>query len=74
MADDPDDIQRNIERTRADLARTIDEIAERMSPRRAARRGVDQLRGHPEQVATVAAVAAAFVALVLALRWRRRRC
>lgn len=73
MADDPDDIQRDIERTRAELARTVDEIAERVSPRRAAHRGVEHLRTHPEQVATVAGVAAAFVALVVLLR-RRRRC
>jgi hypothetical protein len=73
VADDPDVIQRDIERTRADLARTIDEIAERMSPRRAARRSVEHVRARPDQVAVVVGVAAAFVALVVILR-RRRRC
>lgn len=46
MADqrDPDTIQREIERTRAELADTIDAIADRVSPRRAAARGVGAVR------------------------------
>ncbi|HET7529461.1 MAG TPA: DUF3618 domain-containing protein [Mycobacteriales bacterium] len=36
---DPDTIQREIEHTRAELADTIDAIADRVSPRRAASRG-----------------------------------
>ncbi|MFD0665593.1 DUF3618 domain-containing protein [Thermocatellispora tengchongensis] len=40
MADtDPDELERRIERTRAELARTVDAIADRVSPKRVAQRG-----------------------------------
>jgi hypothetical protein len=41
---DPDAIQQEIEDTRADLARTIDLIADRISPRRAASRGASKVK------------------------------
>jgi len=41
---DPDVIQREIEETRAELARTVDLIAERLSPRRAATRGATKVK------------------------------
>jgi hypothetical protein len=41
---DPDAIQREIEQTRAELADTIDAIAERISPRRAASRGAKAVK------------------------------
>ena len=41
---DPDAIQREIEETRAELARTVDLIAERLSPRRAASRGASKVK------------------------------
>ena len=41
---DPDTIQREIEQTRAELADTIDAIAERISPRRAASRGATAVK------------------------------
>jgi hypothetical protein len=41
---DPDTIQREIEQTRAGLADTIDAIAERISPRRAASRGASAVK------------------------------
>jgi hypothetical protein len=41
---DPAAIQAEIESTRAELARTVDLIAERLSPRRAASRGVSKVR------------------------------
>ncbi|HEX3823932.1 MAG TPA: DUF3618 domain-containing protein [Mycobacteriales bacterium] len=41
---DPDAIAREIEQTRAELADTIDAIADRMSPKRAAARGADALK------------------------------
>ncbi len=44
VARDPDAIQREIEQTRAELAQTIDEIADRISPRRAAARGAGKVR------------------------------
>jgi hypothetical protein len=49
---DPAQIQRQIEDTRAELAQTIDAIADIVSPRRAARRGVEQLRGKVEDLRT----------------------
>lgn len=48
MADtarNPDALQEEIERTRDELTRTIDSIADRVSPKNAARRGAEQLRG-----------------------------
>jgi hypothetical protein len=44
MSRDPSAIEREIEQTRAELARTVDLIAERLSPRRAAGRGVTKVR------------------------------
>lgn len=41
---DPDEIQREIERTRADLAETIDAIAQKVSPKRALTRTVGRVR------------------------------
>ena len=41
---DPDEIQREIERTRAELAETIDAIADKVSPRRAVVRTADKVR------------------------------
>src|SRR3954466_3204725 len=40
----PDAIQREIEQTRAELADTIDAIADRISPKRAASRGAQAVR------------------------------
>ncbi len=47
---DPAQIQRQIEDTRAELAQTIDAIADIVSPKRAARRGVAQLKGKVEEL------------------------
>ena len=44
MARNPDAIQREIEQTRAELADTIDAIADRISPRRAASRGAQAVK------------------------------
>ena len=41
---DPDTIQKEIERTRAELADTIDAIADRISPKRAASRGAHAVK------------------------------
>ncbi|WP_055477739.1 DUF3618 domain-containing protein [Sphaerimonospora mesophila] len=68
---DPDALERQIERTRAELARTVDAIADRVSPKRVAERSVtkaksgarqfvtsleDALRGHPSRFTTYAPV------------------
>ena len=44
VARNPDAIQREIEQTRAELADTIDAIADRISPRRAASRGAQAVK------------------------------
>jgi hypothetical protein len=49
-AREPDAIQREIEQTRAELADTIDAIAERISPRRAASRGAAKVKGGVQSV------------------------
>jgi hypothetical protein len=67
----------DIERTRADLARTIDAISDRLSPANAARRTVDRVRERVAEVDPVVAgaVAAAVVggAVVWFLLRRRKR-
>jgi Protein of unknown function (DUF3618) len=44
VASDPEELQRSIERTRDELARTVDTIAERLDPKRAAKRGIGAIR------------------------------
>ncbi len=62
---DPDTIQREIERTRAQLARTLDELANRASPKRVASRGITALTETPRGRAILGA-AAALVVFMLA--------
>src|ERR1700730_149066 len=53
MADrarDPESLEREIERTRDELARTIDALAERVNPRNVASRGVARLKEEAAQV------------------------
>ena len=45
MATDPEELLRSIERTREELAHTVDTIAGRLDPKRAAKRGADVVRG-----------------------------
>jgi len=40
---DPEQIRREIEATRAELAHDVDRLADRTSPKRVARRGLDRL-------------------------------
>ncbi|MEV3922494.1 DUF3618 domain-containing protein [Actinomadura coerulea] len=54
MADksrDPEALEREIERSRRQLARTIDELADRVSPRNVAQRGAERLKEEADQVA-----------------------
>jgi Protein of unknown function (DUF3618) len=59
---DPDSIQKEIEQTRAELAETIDAIADRISPKRAASRGAQAVKA---QVSAVLGSNAAAPAAVL---------
>jgi len=54
MADrsrDPEALEQRIERTRLELAQTIDELAYRVNPRTVAHRGAERLRDEAGQVA-----------------------
>jgi type VI protein secretion system component VasF len=70
----PDDLVREIERTRENLARTIDTLAGRVSPaslaKRAMSRARDQVSRHEVQIGAAAAVAVVTLAVLV---WRRRR-
>jgi Protein of unknown function (DUF3618) len=71
---DQDALVKEIERTREDLARTIDTLADRVSPanvaRRAMSRVVDQVSRPEVQIAAAAVAAAVTLGLLI---WRRRR-
>ena len=67
----------DIDRTRAELARTIDAISDRVSPKKNVQRVADRLRERVSQIdPVIAGVAAAAVAIgvtvLIALRRRRR--
>ncbi|HEV7933492.1 MAG TPA: DUF3618 domain-containing protein [Actinomadura sp.] len=54
MADrarDPEALEREIERTREELARTVDALADRLNPKKAARRGITRVKEEAGQVA-----------------------
>lgn len=72
----PDMLVSEIETTRADLARTIDAIADRVSPRNATRRAVERARSRMSEldpaVSGAAAVAVA-VGVTAIYLWRRRK-
>jgi Protein of unknown function (DUF3618) len=64
-----------IERTRADLARTIDEIADRVNPSNVARRATDDARERISQIDPLigGAVVLAVVSVTCYMVWRRLR-
>ena len=73
---DPESLVREIERTRSELARTVDAIADRVSPSNAARRALTRVRDQVPRVdpPVAAAVATALVVGATAfVIWRRRR-
>jgi hypothetical protein len=49
-ARDPQALEREIERTRADLARSVDALVDRVNPKKAARRGVIHLKEEAGQL------------------------
>jgi hypothetical protein len=71
----PDTLVSDIEATRADLARTIDAINDRVSPRNVARRAVDRARMRVSALDPAVVGAAAAVAVGVTTLWllRRRR-
>jgi hypothetical protein len=55
MADtDPDALERQIERSRAELAATVDAIVDRVSPKRVAERGVARVKANAEHLLAAA--------------------
>ncbi len=72
---DPDALAKQIERTHEELARTIDTIADRVNPAKAARRAVGRARGEVARIDPKVAAAGAVVVVGVAafLIWRRRR-
>jgi hypothetical protein len=74
-AQDPDSLVSEIERTRDNLARTIDAIADRVSPANNARRVMDQVREQTTKIdmRVVAAGAAVVVGAAVLMFVRRRR-
>ena len=71
---DQDALVADIDRTRSDLARTIDAIADRVSPKKNVNRAMGQVRQRVSQIdpvmagAAAAAVAVGVVALILLRR------
>ena len=72
---DPDALVTEMERTRENLARTIDAIADRVSPANNARRVMERVREQAGKVDKryVAAAGAVVVVGAALLIWRRRR-
>jgi hypothetical protein len=71
----PGELVSDIERTRADLAKTIDEIADRVSPRNVVRRTTEVAMGRISQVdpRVGGAVALAAVSVTCFFIWRKLR-
>jgi hypothetical protein len=67
---DPDTIARDIEQTRAELADTIEAIADRVNPKRVASRGVQVLT---TPTGRMVAIAGAVVVMAMFMRRRRSR-
>jgi len=73
---DPDVLVAQIERTREDLARTIDSLADRVSPAgnvRMLRAKVAEQVARPEVQMGAAAVGAAVIGLAILRMWARHR-
>jgi hypothetical protein len=75
---DQDALVADIDRTRAELARTIDAISDRVSPKKNVQRATEQLRERASQIDPLMAGAAAGavvigVTVLLLLRRRRKR-
>jgi uncharacterized protein DUF3618 len=72
---DPDQLVKEIERTRENLARTIDTLTERVSPANVAKRAMSKVldqASRPEVQIGAAAAAVVTVTVALVAWWRRR--
>ena len=71
----PRELVSEIERTRTELARTIDEISDRVSPSKVAQRTADRVRGRISQIDPLVAGGAvlAVVGVTCFVLWRRLR-
>jgi anti-sigma factor RsiW len=74
---DQDALVADIDRTRAELARTIDAISDRVSPKKNVHRVMEQVRERASRVdplmAGAAAAAAVVVGVTVVFLWRRRK-
>ena len=76
---DQETLVADIDRTRTELARTIDAISDRVSPRKNVERAMEQARERATRIDPLIAGAAAAVAVVVVgvgvgmFLWRRRR-
>ncbi|MGH3149226.1 MAG: DUF3618 domain-containing protein [Streptosporangiaceae bacterium] len=73
---DQDALVADIDRTRAELARTIDAISDRVSPKKNAERVMDQVQGRVSQIDPVMAGVAAgavVIGVTVLLLLRRRK-
>ena len=73
---DQDALVADIDRTRAELARTIDAISDRVSPKKNVSRAMEQVRQRASQIDPVmagAAAAAVVIGVTTLLLLRRRR-
>jgi uncharacterized protein (TIGR03382 family) len=73
---DQDALVADIDRTRSELARTIDAISDRVSPKKNVNRAVEQIRQRASQIDPLvagAAAAAVVVGLTAFVLLRRRR-
>jgi hypothetical protein len=70
---DQDTLVADIDRTRAELARTIDAISDRVSPKRNVERARVRLRERARQVDPLMAGAAVAVGVTVLLLLRRRK-
>jgi Protein of unknown function (DUF3618) len=71
-----DELVAGIDRTRAELARTIDAIAERVNPRKNVDRALEQVRQRTAQIEPMivgAAAAAVILGVTALVLWRRRK-
>jgi hypothetical protein len=72
---DQDALVADIDRTRAELARTIDAISDRVSPKKNVNRALEQVRKRASQVDPLlagATAAAVVVGVTVLFLWRRR--